>query len=297
VGVLSPHHHPVPSLRWLIHAAAPAERLPVKISIVTPSFNQARFLALTLASVAVQAIEDCEHIVVDGGSSDGSVELIRQAAGRLTWWVSERDAGQADAVNKGFIRATGDVLGYLNGDDCLLPGSLAVVSRYFDDHPEVDVIYGNRILVDDEDRLIGSWIMPPHQRGAYAWIDFVPQETMFWRRRLWEKVGGRLDDSMHFALDWSLIGRFASAGARMARIPRFLAAFRVHGAQKTSSMGTDAAKREADRVLAAMHNRSPCRVERILRSVPFLLQQRMEEIRRSADYFHLLRQANLEGPA
>lgn len=298
VGVLAPHHAPGPSLRPLIAGATPLPALSSgRVSIVTPTFNQARFLSLALDSVAVQAQTGCEHLVVDGGSTDGSPDIVERNASRLAWWVSEPDAGQASALNKGFNRASGDVLGYLNGDDCLLPGCIAEVSRYFSEHPDVDVVYGNRVLIDEEDRLIGRWVMPAHQRGAFAWIDFIPQETMFWRRRVWERIGGRFDESLHYALDWALIGRFAAAGAVVARIPHFLAAFRVHAAQKSASVTGQGAMSETRRVLVAMHNRAPGRVERVLRSIPFLLSQRFEEIRRSADYLHLLRQADLESLA
>ncbi len=126
-------------------------------------------------------------------------------------------------------------MAYLNSDDILLGGALDYVAAYFSAHPEVDVIYGHRIIIDEEDREIGRWILPRHDRRVIRWSDYIPQETMFWRRRIWEAAGGRLDESFQFAMDWDLILRFDDAGAVFRRVPAFLAAFRHHAGQKTIS--------------------------------------------------------------
>jgi glycosyltransferase involved in cell wall biosynthesis len=171
--------------------------------------------------------------VQDGGSTDESLDVLRQFERRLTSWTSEPDQGQGDAVNRGFERTGGEIMGWLNSDDLLLPGALAAVAQYFVKHPDVDVLYGNRIMIDENDGQIGAWILPDHDDRALTLADYVPQETLFWRRRTWEAVGGSLDTNLRFAVDWDLLLRFRAAGARIAHLPRFLGAFRVHSQQKT----------------------------------------------------------------
>lgn len=233
-------------------AVAPAD--PPLISIVTPSYNQASFLRETMGSVLDQGYPRLEYVVQDGGSTDGTVELLQEQEGALTAWESKRDEGQADAVNQGMRRVNGDILAWLNSDDLLLPGALAYVASYFDAHPEVDVVYGHRILIDAEGREIGRWVLPPHDDETLRWADYVPQETLFWRRRIWEAAGGFVDDEFHFALDWDLLLRFAGAGARMARLPRFLGAFRIHDLQKNTTIG-HVHKQEVRKLITRTHGR------------------------------------------
>jgi GT2 family glycosyltransferase len=125
-------------------------------------------------------------------------------------------------------------MAWINSDDFYQPGALAYVADYFSRHPDVDVIYGHRIVVDEESREIARWFLPKHDAEVLRLNDFVPQETMFWRRRLWDKVSG-IDPSFKFAMDWDLLLRFQAAGAKIVRVPYFLACFRVHSAQKTSA--------------------------------------------------------------
>jgi GT2 family glycosyltransferase len=130
-------------------------------------------------------------------------------------------------------------MAYLNGDDILLPGCLAYVANAFQRHPEIDFVYGHRVVIDSDGDEVGRWVLPPHDAKAIKWADFIPQETMFWRRRVWEKLGG-FDASFRFALDWDFILRAHEAGFRFLRLPRFLGCFRVHPEQKTvkdSSIG------------------------------------------------------------
>jgi len=226
-------------------AAAPVARRP-RFAIVTPSFQQARFLGETLRSVLGQPGVECQYVVQDGGSTDDSVPLIREHAGQLHAWESARDGGQADAIARGFAKTSGapdDLMAWINSDDCYQPGALAFVADYFARHPEVDVLYGHRIVVDAASREIARWFLPRHDDAVLRLNDFVPQETLFWRRRLWERVGG-LDPSFQFAMDWDLLLRFAAAGARIVRLPYFLASFRVHPAQKTSAAMHDTGQRE-----------------------------------------------------
>jgi glycosyltransferase involved in cell wall biosynthesis len=167
--------------------------------------NQARFLGRTINSVIDQNYPALAYHVQDGGSIDGSLDVLRSYGGRIGW-SSEVDTGQSSAINAGFRGVNGDIMGYLNSDDMLLPGSLAYVARMFTDRPDVDVVYSHRINIDEEDREIGRWILPPHDPEALRWADYLPQETMFWRRRVWERAGP-FDESLQFAMDWDFILR------------------------------------------------------------------------------------------
>lgn len=242
------HHPPIP-----LRAPAPyvctsdPKVLPV-ISLVTPSWKQARFIERTIESVLDQEYPRLEYFVQDGASDDGTVEIVERYANRLAGFEAQPDKGQAHAINRAFSRTKGEIMCWLNSDDIYLPGALAYVGEYFARHPEVDVVYGNRVLIDEEDMEIGRWIMPPHDDRVLSWADFVPQETLFWRRRVWEEAGGLLDESFRFALDWDLLLRFRSVDARMIRLPRFLGAFRVHASQKTSASIVDEGWSEMDQL-------------------------------------------------
>jgi glycosyltransferase involved in cell wall biosynthesis len=218
----------------------------LRMTIATPSFNQGRFIGRTVRSVLDQGYPRLEYFVQDACSRDGTLEVLRSFGDRIDL-RSERDGGQADAVNRGLSRGTGDIMSYLNSDDILLPGTLHYVADFFAKHPEVDVAYGHRVVIDEEDREIGRWVLPPHSNRAISWADWIPQETLFWRRAMWEKVGG-VDASFHFALDWDLLVRFRDVGARIVRLPRFLAGFRVHDAQKTVQEINSTGDREMGRV-------------------------------------------------
>ncbi len=238
IGVLR-HYEPRP-IAWdrrLKSARLNTEQLP-KIGIVTPSYGQERYIEETLRSVLDQNYPKLVYVVQDGGSKDGSPQIIARYADRLRAWESTPDSGQADAVHKGFAKIDGelgpdDVMAWLNSDDLIAPGALRAVAGYFAAHPEVDVVYGHRIIIDGDDREVGRWVMPRHDSKALEWIDYVPQETMFWRKRAWHLAGG-IDASFQFALDWDLLARFTQAGCRIVRLPYFLGAFRVHAEQKTS---------------------------------------------------------------
>jgi glycosyltransferase involved in cell wall biosynthesis len=158
-------------------------------------------------------------------------------------WASSHDRGQAHAINLGFLRAEGDIMAYLNSDDTLLPGTLDYVASFFGNNPEVDIVYGHRVIIDMYGDEVGRWVLPPHDDNILKWADFVPQETLFWRRRVWDKLGS-FDETFQLALDWEFLLRAQANGFRFARLPRFLGGFRVHDAQKTLIMN-DVATREA----------------------------------------------------
>lgn len=252
-------------------------RKVARISVVTPSFRQAAFIERTLQSVLDQNYPNLEYVVQDGGSEDGTKEILERYADRLTCWESRPDKGQSQAINLGFARTSGDIMAWLNSDDLLLPGTLAYVARYFQRHPEVDVVYGHRILIDEHDRQIGRWMMPPHDDQVLSWADYIPQETLFWRRSIWEKAGGCIDESFRFAMDWDLLLRFRQAGARFARLPRFLGAFRIHTAQKTSAEISSTGIQEMMRLRERMLGRVPQEQEIWHAVVPYLRRHVMTD--------------------
>ncbi len=238
IGVLR-HYEPQP-LRWdpkLPKKPRLADSQLPQIGIVTPSFGQQAFIESTMLSVLNQNYPKLLYVVQDGASRDASPQIIARHAARLAHWESTPDQGQGDAIRRGFARIEGalqpdDVMAYLNSDDFIAPRVLRFVGEYFATHPEVDVIYGHRIIIDENDREVGRWIMPRHDPAVLEWIDYIPQETLFWRKRAWDVAGG-IDPHFHFALDWDLLARFHRAGCRVVRLPYFLGCFRVHEGQKT----------------------------------------------------------------
>lgn len=278
------HYPPRPLRPDPVDADAPLSSGRLPISLVTPVFNQVRYVDATMDSVLTQGYPALEYIVIDGGSRDGTAERVRARSNRLAHFESGPDGGQADAINRGMRHATGNVLGWLNADDLLLPGALDRVAAVFEQRPEVDVIYGNRILIDAEGSETGRWVLPPHSSRVLSWCDFIPQETLFWRRAIWERVGGRVDESFHFAMDWDLLVRFRDAGARFLRVPRFLGAFRVHEQQKTQAEMGSAGVAEMARIRMRCLGRVPTDRECRNAAIPYLLLHvlwdRAERLRR-----------------
>lgn len=218
------------------------------ISIATPAFRHGNFIEATIKSVLEQDYPNLEYVVKDGGSTDNTVEILKSYGDKLTHWESTKDTGQSQAINVGFSHTTGEIMAYLNSDDLLLPGALHYVAHYFQQNPDVDAVYGHRVLIDENGFEIGRWIIPPHQDEILSWVDYIPQETLFWRRSLWEKINGSIDESFQFAMDWDLLLRFREASAKIVRLPRFLGAFRVHPHQKSSAAISDVGAREMQRL-------------------------------------------------
>ncbi|HVU34802.1 MAG TPA: glycosyltransferase family 9 protein [Opitutaceae bacterium] len=257
IGVLR-HYDPRP-LQWDRRIPRPrlADASLPQVAIVTPSYGQETFVERTLRSVLDQHYPKLRYVVQDGASKDGSIAIIERFADRLQHWESVPDKGQADAISRGFAHVTNmlgpdDVMAWLNSDDLLGPGVLRFVAEFFAQHPEIDVVYGHRIIINDDDREIGRWIMPRHDPATLEWIDYVPQETMFWRKRAWDLAGG-IDPSFQFALDWDLLARFQQAGCHLVRVPYFLGAFRVHANQKTSQVIHTTGADEMRRIRTRFH--------------------------------------------
>jgi glycosyltransferase involved in cell wall biosynthesis len=218
----------------------------LRISLVTPSLNQARFLDEAIQSVLDQDYPELEYVVADGGSADGSREVIERHAERLSAWWSRKDEGPADAVGRAFETTTGEIIGWLNADDRLLPGALWVVAELFDRFPDVDwITTGFPAWLDGDGRLVllgraEGFARDAFLRGLHG--DLVPwsrlyfpqQESTFWRRRLWEAAGARLDTSVEPAADFELWCRFFEH-AELYTVDTALGAFRAHPAQRTAS--------------------------------------------------------------
>lgn len=256
--------------------------LPV-ISLVTPSFNQARYLGAALDSVLAQNYPALDYAVVDGGSADGSRELIAARAGRLAWWCSEPDGGMYAALNKGFARATGEIMGWLNSDDLLLPGALRAVGEIFSRFPDVhwlSSLAGSTWTL--EGHCLGTFTLPGFSRAAFLDGDYlpggvrhygwIPQESTFWRRSLWEKAGGQLGASLKLAGDFELWARFYEH-AELVGTPAPLAGFRTQPAQKSRAM--DAYLAEARAALASARARAAHRGNPVRR---FLLRSRLADV-------------------
>ena len=233
---------------------------------------QAQYIERTLLSVIDQNYPNIEYFVQDGGSKDGTIEILMRHEKKLSGWVSEPDMGQSNAINSGFNRTSGEIMGWLNSDDLLLPGALNHVVNYFNVHPDVDVVYGNRLLIDGRDMEVGRWILPGHDDKILSWVDFIPQETLFWRRSIWDKSGGRIDESFHFAMDWDLLLRFRKAGAKFGHIPQFIGAFRVHAQQKTSHKIHELGQQEMNRIRLGCFGYIPSQREIRKAISPFLIK-------------------------
>jgi glycosyltransferase involved in cell wall biosynthesis len=274
-----------------LHAEPPSPA--PTISIVTPSFQQGRFLARTLYSVLGQRYPALEYVVQDGGSSDGTLDVLQRFAPLLTRWTSEPDDGQAHAINRGFTNTRGEIMSWLNSDDLLLPGSLAYIARYFAEHPEVEVVYGHRLMIDEDDGQIGAWILPAHDDLALTLADHIPQETIFWRRRIWDAAGACVDSNFSYAVDWELLLRFREAGARMVRLPRYLGAFRVHAQQK-SLTAEEVGLAECAFLRERMHGRA-LSIEEVLRRLrPYLVRHILIHTRQRARERLLLRTVRVQ---
>lgn len=209
--------------------------LPEKplISIVTPSYNQAFFLEEAIYSVLSQNYANLEYIIIDGGSTDGSQEIIQKYNNQLTDWVSEPDLGQTDAINKGFARAHGDIFAWLNSDDRYQPGAFGEAVAFLKDNPQVGMVYGDANLIDETGNVLAKFpaAQTDYRRLRRGYVH-IPQQSAFFRADLWRKVGP-LDPSFYFAMDYDLWVRLAKC-APLVYHPRLWADFRLHGSGKTS---------------------------------------------------------------
>jgi len=207
------------------------------VSIVTPSYNQADYLEFTMQSVLHQDYENIEYLVVDGNSNDGSQEIIQKYADQLAWWISEQDQGQADAINKGFRRASGDIVAWLNSDDLYLPGAVSAAVELFEKNPDVSVVYGDAVSADSQGRLLNELKFDTWGTADFLQFKIICQPAVFMRRSALEKVG-YLDTSYHFFLDHQLWVRL-SREYKFLHNPEIWAVSRYHAAAKNITMAAD----------------------------------------------------------
>lgn len=206
-----------------------------KVSIITPSFNQAQFLEKTIKSVLGQNYSNMEYIIVDGGSSDDSISVIRRFGDQLAYWVSEKDNGQSHAINKGLSKATGEIVGWINSDDIYYPGALSSAVRFFEHHPEVDVIFSDYNFIDHSDHVIRTRKEIPFDFDTYLWTKrcYHANCAGFFRKRCFDTFGGLRED-LHFGMDYELYLRFAKNGCKFMHVREVWGAYRVHHESKTT---------------------------------------------------------------
>jgi len=216
------------------------------VSVITPSFNQARYLEAAIQSVLGQDYPRIEFILIDGASTDGSVEIIKKHESGLAYWVSEKDSGQAEAINKGLARATGEIVAWLNSDDYYLPEAVSSVVKVFEENPDVVMVYGDVLAVEKQGRAIN--VLKSRQLSLEDLLCFqiIGQPAVFFRREAYEKTGG-LDITFHFLLDHHLWIRIARQG-EILHIPQILAAARYHAEAKNRAKAAQFG-REAFRIL------------------------------------------------
>lgn len=205
-------------------------KLPL-VSIVTPSFNQAEFLEKTIQSVLMQDYPYIEYIVIDGGSTDGSVDVIKKYQDKIKHWVSEPDTGQTEAINKGFAKATGDILAWINSDDTYNPKAVCEAALYLIENPNVAMVYADCNFIDEHDTVIGKFnAKQTNYKLLREGFVHIPQQTMFFRKKYWSE----LDPSFYFAMDYDLWTRIAKQAEIKYLQGKVWANFRIHTSSKTN---------------------------------------------------------------
>jgi glycosyltransferase involved in cell wall biosynthesis len=207
-----------------------------KISVITPSYNQGQFLEETITSVIGQCYPNLEYIVMDGGSTDNSAEIIKKYEKHLAYWVSEKDNGQASAINTGFARATGDILCWLNSDDTFLPGTLFHVAKQLDAEKPI-ILFGNTYyMTEGKPNAEGTDIGEYYPYLNLEYCDYITQPSSFWTRQTWELVG-KLEEKYHYIFDWEWFIRAKRAGVAFLPTVKYLSVYRHHPDHKTGTGG------------------------------------------------------------
>lgn len=251
-----------------------------KISIITPSYNQGQFLEQTIQSVLLQNYPNLEYIIIDGGSSDNSLEIIKKYEHHLSFWVSERDSGQTEAINKGLKRATGDIIAWINSDDIYLPGVFNIVADHFQKHSNVEMIYGNAEIIDEN----GTFLFHKKEISfdKYMGICFgfgllISQPTAFWKRTVFDKVG-YLNESLQYDMDGDFWSRMAFL-CQMEHIDQLIAQARYHRDAKTVRNFAQRGTLHLEESIREQKN--SYQYLKISRFIPFRLFQRLVYIYRT----------------
>jgi len=221
---------------WTIESIPVPDTMPdgncwPKVSIVTPSYNQGRFLEETIRSVLLQSYHNLEYIIMDGGSTDTSKDIIKKYERWISSWVSEKDKGQAHAINRGFRQATGDIFAWLNSDDVLLPQAVYLAVSYLHEHSDAGMVYSDRDIIDAESKVIGERLLRKFVSWQFRYCSGVNQETGFWRKKIYFECG-ELDESLHFGMDFDLWLRIIQK-ADIHHIPAKLGMYRAHGQSRS----------------------------------------------------------------
>lgn len=225
-----------------------------KISIIIPSYNQDAYLERTILSILNQGYPYLEIIIIDGDSTDGSVDIIKKYEKYLHYWVSEKDLGQSDALNKGFHRATGDLIGWQNSDDIYLPGAFLTIAGAWQEFPDADIFYGNRLDIDANDNITSESRFTNFSSLVCRYDGLcLGTQSMFFKRRLLQHIG-MLDIRLNYAMDYDFFLRAAHNKACFRYIPHFLGAMRRHSEAKTEMfLGTPIHNRECAEIDARHH--------------------------------------------
>jgi glycosyltransferase involved in cell wall biosynthesis len=220
-----------------------------KISVVTPSYNQADYLERTIISVLNQNYPSLELIIIDGGSEDGSVEIIKKYEKYLSYWVTEPDKGQYDAMNKGFRAATGKLVGWQNSDDLYLPGALRKIAMTYMKDPDNDVYFGNIYLIDKDDNIMRDMRYIPFTVEHLIYYDWnLSSQAVFWKKEIFDLVGF-LEDAYHVSSDWDWFIRLGRQKLKFKFIREFLGAYRIHEDAKLTAFPRDERRKIEEEIL------------------------------------------------
>jgi len=255
-----------------------------KITVVTPSYNQAAFLETTIQSVLGQCYDNLEYIIMDGGSTDGSADIIRRYENSLAYWVSEKDGGQADAINKGFARATGDILCWLNSDDYYMPGTLPRIAELLGSKiSEPALVYGGTLFFRENSSYAKVAHPRKHEAEFLQFQDYILQPSSFWTAELWRQCG-EVDADLCFGFDWEWFIR-ASKLTDFIRYDQIFSAYRLHTGHKSGSGGGRRRKELVE--IVRRHGRPEIAAAYAFTEKHWEAVQRREEIKRTLKRFRV----------
>jgi glycosyltransferase involved in cell wall biosynthesis len=207
----------------------------LKISVVTPSFNQGLYLEETIRSILLQGYSNIEYLIIDGGSKDETLEIIKKYQPFISYWVSEPDSGQGQAINKGFAKSSGDIFYWLNSDDVLAPNTFTKIINKFHESPNIDVVYGDFYYIDENSELMSKFPTLDFSVNLLLERNIIGQPTAFFRKKSWTKFG-HVNESWKFILDYELWVRWALQGAQFNYQPKTFAYYRIHETSKTTTL-------------------------------------------------------------